>query len=94
MKLVHSSFGSGVPALQASIPFFACNHALTRVAPQKQVTVPVFRGAGRLLTAGTRRPLLLPIWSKHRAANHFQTSLEEAAVNRPRPFSMSALRFG
>ena len=36
-----------------------------------------------LLTAGASRLISSPIRSKHEAANHCQTSLEEAAVRRP-----------
>ena len=50
---------------------------------QKQVTTAVFGGGGLLFTAGASRLVSLPTRSKHKAANDLQTSLEEAAVNRP-----------
>ena len=41
------------------------------------------RSRAWLFTAGASRLISLPIRSKHKAADHFQTSLEEAAVRRP-----------
>jgi len=64
---VNESFGPIVPAVPASILFFARNHALTRVS------APCRRFA---------RLVCLPKRSKHKAPNHFETSLEEAAVSR------------
>ena len=94
---VNESFGSNVPAFQASIPFFVCYYAHTRAwLPRnssqdswfcklllKQVTAPVFGGGGPLLTTGASRLCSLPIRSNHEPANDFQTSLEEAVGKRP-----------
>ena len=49
----------------------------------KQATTPVFGNGGPLFTAGASRLVSLYIRSSHKAGNDFQTSLEEAAVNRP-----------
>jgi len=45
---VHESFGSNVPAFQASSLFVVCNHALTRVAIDCRRFAPLFfaRSAG------------------------------------------------
>jgi len=59
---VNESFGPIVPALQASILFFARNHALTRVATPCRRFAPLFYAH-----SANRNP-----------ASHFEASLEEA----------------
>ena len=61
------SFGINVPAVPASILFFARNHALTRVATHLRRFAP-----GLFATR-----------SKHKLGNDYRASLEEAAVSRP-----------
>ncbi len=47
----------------------------------QQVKTPAFGGRGTLPTSGASRLVWLPNRSKHTAHNHFETSLEEAAVS-------------
>ena len=51
-----------------------CKLLLTRV------TTPDFDGGGTLLTSGASRLVCSPNRSKHKVPNHFETSLEEHAL--------------
>jgi len=64
---VDESLDLDVPAFQASILF---SFITTRLRAW-------------LLPAGASRLVSVPIRSRHKAASHFQASLEEAAVRRP-----------
>ena len=64
---VSESFSIDVPAVPASILFFAGNHALTRAATSCRRFAPG----------------LSAIRSRHKLGNDFRASLEEAAVSRP-----------
>ena len=67
------------PALRPGLPSNSSQNSWFCKLLLKQVTTPVFGGGGPLFTTGASRLISLSIRLKYKAANEFQTSLEEAA---------------